>query len=678
MRNNPAGNSRRGSRSRPLLQQLEPRIVFSAGPLDAAYLADAGLPSMSPPPVEPHAALLEAPGTEGHVGPLEAAESSIDDAAHPYAIIMNDGDTATVEQQVWLTLSDAVLGQWSGVRMATNQWSQLSGPTTAVFSDAADVKSQVQFAAPGQYELQLLAQSGGTTVTGKLQVNVTAPVTQVASAELPRQSVDTTYALPHGGQTWVVNAGDNLQAVLDAAQAGDVVVLEAGATFEGNFVVRPKSGEGWLYVISSDAEQLPAVGSRVAPTDAVHMPKIVAPNQFNPALIIEPGVTNVRFVGVEITTAYARTDGVQYGLVRVGWKDGVTPSDPMAKHVIFDRSFIHGTTTGNVRDGIVTYNVQNFALVDSHISDIHGIGYEAHGVHVFNSPGPVHISNNYIAAAGINVFVGDNTLDGAPPPADITIVGNHLQKPWSWKVDHPDYAGNHWLVKNLLEVKAAQRVLIEGNLMENVWVDAQHGEVLVITPRGGAISDVTFRNNVARNFEGGMNINSADVSLHRVTVDNNIMFNMQRPDRYFIKLAGTPGHLSDINITHNTLLAENAGGFLVFNGQNADEIQGLNFSDNIVTQGTYGILGNNQGTGFRPTDFYATDYHFLSNVVIGGDSTTFRDETDHWRDWLCLPFHVARRWVSGSDLRQYSRFQALGIIAVPPGRHERGRNWSKC
>ena len=54
-------------------------------------------------------------------------------------------------------------------------------------------------------------------------------------------------------------------------------------------------------------------------------------------------------------------------------------------------------------------------------------------------------------------------------PSDIEIRRNTLFKPLSWKVDDPSYAGKHWTVKNLFELKSAQRVLVEGNWMEISW-----------------------------------------------------------------------------------------------------------------------------------------------------------------------------------------------------------------
>ena len=42
-------------------------------------------------------------------------------------------------------------------------------------------------------------------------------------------------------------------------------------------------------------------------------------------------------------------------------------------------------------------------------------------------------------------------------PSDIEIRRNYVFKPLSWKVGDPTYAGKHWTVKNLLELKNAKR-----------------------------------------------------------------------------------------------------------------------------------------------------------------------------------------------------------------------------
>jgi len=48
-------------------------------------------------------------------------------------------------------------------------------------------------------------------------------------------------ASPAAAATLIANAGDDVQAALDAARPGDTIVLEAGATFTGNFVLPPRA-----------------------------------------------------------------------------------------------------------------------------------------------------------------------------------------------------------------------------------------------------------------------------------------------------------------------------------------------------------------------------------------------------------------------------------------------------
>src|SRR5260370_10201166 len=56
-------------------------------------------------------------------------------------------------------------------------------------------------------------------------------------AELPRATVPSAMAdTPAPGSIISVNAGDDLQSALTNAQCGDVIELQAGATFTGTFI----------------------------------------------------------------------------------------------------------------------------------------------------------------------------------------------------------------------------------------------------------------------------------------------------------------------------------------------------------------------------------------------------------------------------------------------------------
>src|SRR4029434_11015360 len=95
----------------------------------------------------------------------------------------------------------------------------------------------------------------------------------------------------------------------------------------------------------------------------------------------------------------------------------------------------------------------------------------------WNGPGPYTIENNFLEAAGENILFGGG--DPAIPnlvASDISIRFNYITKRTSWR-------GSSWTVKNLIELKNAQRVVIDGNVVEYCWEAAQSGYAIVFTPR---------------------------------------------------------------------------------------------------------------------------------------------------------------------------------------------------
>ena len=77
-----------------------------------------------------------------------------------------------------------------------------------------------------------------------------------------------------------VPAGGDLQAALNAAQPGDVIMLAPGATFVGNFVLPNKGLINDFITIRSAAPDaaLPPAGVRVKPSDAAQLPTIRSAN----------------------------------------------------------------------------------------------------------------------------------------------------------------------------------------------------------------------------------------------------------------------------------------------------------------------------------------------------------------------------------------------------------------
>src|SRR3989442_9052121 len=190
----------------------------------------------------------------------------------------------------------------------------------------------------------------------------------VAQTTLPQVFLDTTYA-PPTGSVITVPAGGDLQAALNTAPRGSVVVLQAGATFTGNFTLPAKSGTGWIYIQSSALSTLPPPGTRVAPSNASAMAKIVTPNS-SPPISTASGASFYRLVGLEITGTLSDQSYEQSrGLVALTSGTDIT----------IDRCYIHGQPGGAYRDGLLLNNARG-AIVDSYISDIHVGPDESHGI----------------------------------------------------------------------------------------------------------------------------------------------------------------------------------------------------------------------------------------------------------------------------------------------------------
>src|SRR5689334_6758853 len=352
----------------------------------------------------------------------------------------------------------------------------------------------------------------------------------VFAQELPRVYLDTTYSPPSGNVISVSSGGD-LQAALDNAQPGDTIQLEAGATFTGNFILPNKTGTSWIYIQSSSYSSLPAPGNRVSPSQAGLMPKIVTDNN-SPAIGTAAAAHNYRFVGVEISTVASQTTNIVY----LEADGGQTSTSQVPTDIVFDRCWIHGTSTATTRRGIAL-NSARTAVIDSYISDIHEVGADNQALCGWNGPGPFKIVNNYLEGATENLLFGGS--DPSIPnlvASDIEIRHNYFFKPLSWNPNDPSYGGIHWAVKNLFELKNVARVIVEGNVLENNWVDGQDGVAVLFTVRNQdshcdwcVVEDVTFQKNIIKNAPGGLEISGTDDNYpsgeaQRIAVRDNVFY----------------------------------------------------------------------------------------------------------------------------------------------------------
>jgi hypothetical protein len=445
----------------------------------------------------------------------------------------------------------------------------------------------------------------GATSPATLVLNADATCTATFTLTSPAAAallLDTDYA-PPAGAVIAVNTGGDLQAALDLANPGDIIELPAGATFTGNFTLPNKAGTAWIYVRSSAIASLPAPGTRVSPAHAALMPKIVSPNSA-PAIRADFGAHHYRFVGIEIATTWSTRSGTQLGVVVLG--DDVngnlaTSVAQLPHDITFDRCYVHGTPTGNVRRGLVA-NTAHTAVIDSYFSDFHEEGADSQAIVSWNGSGPFKIVNNYLEAAGENVMFG-----GADPgipsliPSDIEFGHNYVAKPLSWNPADPSYAGIPWLVKNLFELKNAQRVLADGNVFQRNWVSTPNTSGTVA---GAVVQDVTFTNNIVDNTTSGVN----SQQTNRVHIQNNLFLNVT--ERLFQVIGGG----ADVTIDHNT-------GF-----QNGNVIEAMTaasgrfvYINNLVPNGTGGVDGAGTGPGLDTLNTYFPGFVFRRNIQPGGD-----------------------------------------------------------
>ncbi|HKX27554.1 MAG TPA: hypothetical protein VJ302_07675 [Blastocatellia bacterium] len=457
---------------------------------------------------------------------------------------------------------------------------------------------------------------------------VAASPAQAGGPELPRFYLDTSYN-PSTREPKLVAAGSNLQAAINAAQPGDVLTLQAGATFTGNFNLPAKPGSGWITIRSAAPDSsLPAPGKRITPDYANVLPKIVSPNS-DPALIAKPGAHHYRFIGVEFTVGPKVAQN--YNLIYLG--DGETSTGQLSHDLIFDRVYIHGNPNVNLRRGIAL-NAAATAVIDSYISDIHEIGADAQALAVWNGPGPFKIVNNYLEASGDNFLAG-----GAIPtipnliPSDIEFQRNHCFKPLTWKVGEPNYAGKHWQVKNHFELKNSQRVLVNGNTFENNWLDAQVGFAILFTVRtedGNAawavVNDVTFTNNILRHSGSGINISGSDEApaigdSRRIRIANNLFEDINGPrwgeaDGRWLQIIAGP---DEVIVEHNTVFQT---GTLVY-ADGDPPCQGFVFRNNLAPHNAYGFFGSGVGSGTEALNRYFPGAVFKKNVIIGGTAKDY-------------------------------------------------------
>src|SRR3569623_2661815 len=97
------------------------------------------------------------------------------------------------------------------------------------------------------------------------------------------------------GRVIKVPPGGNVQAALEQATSGDIVELQAGATYNGQVTLPSKALADYVTIRSSRYAELPD-GKRVSPADKDKMATIVAGMAGRPAVKAADGSNHYRYI----------------------------------------------------------------------------------------------------------------------------------------------------------------------------------------------------------------------------------------------------------------------------------------------------------------------------------------------------------------------------------------------
>ena len=498
-------------------------------------------------------------------------------------------------------------------------------------------------------------------------------------AQLPIATVASSMAeTPAPGSIINVNAGDDLQASLNAVQCGSTIQLQAGATFTGTFKFPALNCDDnhWIIVrTSAPNTSLPAEGHRLTPCYAGVasllgrpqypcnnprnvLTKLVSSRLFGP-VIFRTGANHYRLIGLELTRLIGTRQG---GVTLMSVEHGGT-----ANHIVLDRSWLHGTTEDESQDGFNLSGTNYVAVVDSYFSDFHctsitGSCSEAHALSGGTGDyqdGPYKIEDNFLEASAQAILFGG--ASATTTPTDTTIRFNHFFKPWQWMKGSLPFQGgsgdNPFIVRHALEFKNATRVLIENNLIENVWGGFREpGFAVLLTPknhhtRSGAnvcpvceVTDVTIRYTRISHAGGGIEMATAisgikkagapakagtRFSIHDIVMDD-ISRKYLAGGRLFLIVNAWPTNpLNTITINHITGFPDANGGVMTLGDQRPNpQMYGFVFTNSIVTTGRYPVWsegGGNASCAYANVPLTSinscfSSYLFTNNALIASPS----------------------------------------------------------
>lgn len=522
----------------------------------------------------------------------------------------------------------------------------------------------------------------GMAATLVISLSGAASATTDGPAELPRVYINSSMAsTPAPGAKTVVPAGANLQLALNNAHCGDTLLLQAGATFTGiyNLPAKACDDQHWIVIRTSAPDSaLAAEGKRISPCYAGVaslpgrpsfscaapknvMAKLVA-STAGPVILVG-GANHYRLgPGLEITRPLNSTMYV-----------GLVSASGAASQIMIDRDWIHGVPQYDTVRGVMLSGITYAAIVDSYINDFHcaaqisgcedaqaitgGTGSIPQGIW--------RIHDNFLEGAAENILFGGVDTNSVTP-ADIEISNNHMFKPLTWMPGQPGFVGHPnsaitkcvttpgycpFVVKNLFELKNAQRVLLQGNILEQCWSGfTQHGSAILVSGMNPAnrtlsyisVMDVTIRYNHTSHTASVFSLADQGpnyLPIGRISIHDNIFDDVsakyQNGDTTGAIGAGYSYCTSstcangNILVNHNTELITRTSKWFAVVGAVNGPIPNWTYTNNIVSVnpgiaitngGSTGCTDNKTGNAAKIAACF-NPYSMTHNALIGGTGT---------------------------------------------------------
>lgn len=467
-------------------------------------------------------------------------------------------------------------------------------------------------------------------------------------------------APPPGPPIIHLTAGQDLQTALDTAPEGATVKLEPDATWYGRYEVKTRGLSIERDIGSSGMAQLRSPGNEpairvLAPDVTLYGVRVLA-NEL-------AGGTAIAVGSNDETDMDAQPSRVALNWVHVVVEDGQQLKRGIAWHG---------------RDGIIRQTT---------VIGVNLTRTETQALWVNNTPGGLLVEDSHLEAASINVLVGGAPQQAAGVvPSDLTFRRTTLSKRAAWKT--ADVA-----VKNLFELKAGRRIVVEECDLDGSWTHGQDGYGVLFTAKDQnrtspwvCIEDVDFRRNRVRNVGSGVKLSSvyrerqADGTwlLHpcdgarRIRIADNLFIidrNMGVAEGRTAsagKALQLSGPIDDVTVMGNTFISNGSHWWYNDTDQNNPALVSarLHVAENVAFHGQYGFNGyQTTGNPLNTLARYFADPVFARNVIAGGSAVYPTGTQRPTVDDLRAAFHD---YAAGDyRLRPESAFAGMGWSPVP-------------